>query len=353
MRIPHEEVGLAGGRSLHGVMVGAGHFAAYHADAWHRVPGVRITAVCDIDRHAADDLAQRHGIGARFADWREMIDSQRPDFVDVVTPPDTHDAICRHAAARGVHVICQKPLTSSLEEATALVDDVARARVRFMVHANWRWQPWYRRTRELLDDGAIGAPFSLSFLMRTGESWDVDAFLDRPDVAHEAPRMLLREMGVHFVDSFRYLLGEVETVYARTRRHNRIVRGEDAALVVLGFVDGPTAILDASRYNESTAADPMFTFGTMRLDGAKGHLLLHADGNLSLHPLGGIPELVEVDIPEAGFAGDCVRATQGHFAEALRTGVEFETPGRDWLRTLRVVEAAYRSAESGEVVAPD
>lgn len=341
---------MRGQTPLHGVMVGAGDFAQYHAEAWHRIPGVRITAICDLDQHSADDLAQRHGIGARFSDWREMIDTQAPDFVDVVTPPETHPDICRFAAARGANVICQKPLAPTFAQAQALVDDMVLAPTRFMVHANWRWQPWYRHTRRLLDDGAIGRPFSLSFRMRTGESWDVDAYLGRTDVAADHDRMLLAEVGVHFFDTFRYLLGEVDTVYARTQHRNAALAGEDSAMVMLGFTGGATAVLDASRYNESTAADPMLTLGTMRLDGSTGHLLLHADGDMTLHPVGGIPQLLELDVPDTGFAGDCVYATQEHFVQSLRSNLPFETDGPDFLRSLRIVDAAYHSAAHDQLV---
>ncbi len=336
--------------SLRGVMIGAGNFAAYHVDAWARIPGVRITAICDVDPIRADDLAQRHGISARFTDWREMIDTQEPDFVDIVTPADLHATQCRHAAARGAHVICQRPLTPTAAETAALVEHMATSRVRLMVHENWRWQPWYRKARELLAADVLGDPSTLMFRMRTGEGWDSDAYAAADPRPQDQPRLLLDEVGVHFVDAFSLLLGQVTSVYARTHRSNPKVRGEDAAVLVLGFEDGATAVLDASRYNESTAADPMLTFGTMRVDGSKGHMLLDADGALTLHPLGGIPEPVDYEVPEIGFAGDSVRATQQHFIQSLRSGLPFESEPLDHLRCVEIIEAAYDSAETGRAV---
>lgn len=338
---------------LHGVMIGAGQFASYHLDAWNRLDRVRIGAICDLDPHNADDLAQRYGISARFTDWREMIDSQQPDFVDIVTPPDTHHAMAHHAAARGAHVICQRPLAPTAGQSADLVDDMALFPIRFMVHENWRWQPWYRKAHELLAGDLIGEPFSLMFRMRTGEGWDTDAYMDRDASLHSQPRILLDEMGTHFVDTFRFLLGEVSSVYARLQRRNPALEGEDTAVVVLEFAEGQTAILDASRYNETTAADPRLTFGAMRLDGSKGHLLLDEDGRLTVHPLGGIPELVDYEIPEQGFAGDCVYALQRHFVDALVSGLPFESEGDDFLRSVEVIEAAYQSAERNVVVPLD
>lgn len=335
---------------LHGVMIGAGQFAAYHIDAWARLPDVRITALCDRDPNNADDLAQRYGVSARFTDWREMIDSQQPDFVDIVTPPDTHHAMCLYAAQRGAHVICQQPLASTAAGAVQVVDDMADTAVRFMVHENWRWQPWYRKIHEVLASGVIGEPFSLAFRMRSGEGWGPTAYMDRDISFWYKTRLLLYEVGVHFADAFRYLFGEVETVYARTQRNNTTLNGEDAAVVVLGFVGGQTATLDASRYNENTAANPRLTFGAMRLDGSAGHLLLDTDGSLTVHPLGGIPELVDYHVPDDGFAGDCVYAIQHHFIDAVRTNLPFEADAEDYLRSLAVIEAAYESAEDQTVV---
>lgn len=336
---------------LRGVLIGAGTFAAFHIDAWNRIPDARIAAICDVDPIRADDLAQRHGLTARFTDWREMIAAQEPDFVDIVSPPEAHAAQVRHAAARGAHVICQRPLTPTAAETAALVDHMATQTVRLMVHENWRWQPWYRTAHELLAAGTLGEPSTLMFRMRTGEGWGADAYTDLDPQARREPRLLLSQVGVHFVQAFSLLLGQVTSVYARTHRNNPVVRGEDAAVVVLGFDDGATAVLDASRYNESTAADPLLTFGTMRLDGTKGHLLLEADGTLTLHPLGGIPQPVDYEVPDIGFAGDSVYATQRHFITSLRSGLPFDSEPEDHLRCVGIIEAAYASAASGNAIA--
>ena len=336
---------------LRGVMIGAGNFAAYHIDAWNRLSDVRITAICDVDPIRADDLAQRYGISARFTDWREMIDALEPDFVDIVTPQDVHADQCRHAAARGAHIICQRPLAPTAAEAAEPVADLADAPVRLMVHENWRWQPWYRVAHDLLAAGSIGEPTTLSFRMRTGEGWGDDASADADPDVNDRPQLLLDQVGVHFAEAFSLLLGQITSVYARTHRSNPHVKGEDAAVVVFGFEDGPTAILDASRYNESTAADPLLTFGTMRIDGTAGHLLLETDGGLTLHPLGGIPEVVAYELPEHGFAGDSVHATQRHFVQGLRSGLPFESEAVDHVRCVEIIEAAYTSAATGQAIA--
>jgi len=113
---------------MRGVGLGAGYFSRFHYEAWSRIPEVKIVATCDKSKPAT------------YTDWREMIDREKPDFIDIITPPDTHEEVCVYAAERGIHIACQKPLAPTLDAAKRIVE--ATKNVRFMVHENWRWQPW-------------------------------------------------------------------------------------------------------------------------------------------------------------------------------------------------------------------
>ncbi len=145
------------------------------------------------------------------------------------------------------------------------------------------------------------------------------------------PRLLIYETGVHFIDTFRYLLGEPETVYARLRRLNPDILGEDSGQVVLGFGDGATAMLDANRYNENEARNPRLTFGELRIDGSKGHLTLDYEGDIVLKPLGQSSYRHDYPHEDTGFAGGCVHAVQTHFVEQFLSGEPFESTGEDYL----------------------
>lgn len=334
---------------LTGAVVGAGYFADFHLDAWARVEGVEIVAVVDADLDRAEAAAVR--VGARAFDRLDRLLAAGPiDFVDIVTPPATHRELALSAATAGVDVICQKPLAPSLAEAERLVEDLARHDIRFMVHENWRWQPWYRAIGRLVAAGVTGQPFHAQFTMRTGDGWAPNAYLGRQPYFRTYPRLLFHETGVHLIDTFRFLLGEIVSVYARTARRNPAIAGEDTGVAVLTFASGATAVFDGSRYNESAAADPRYTFGRFRLDAAHGHAEVDTDGRVRWTALGAHPTVVLENPPRIGFAGDSVRALSAHFVEQVRSGQPFESEGSDYLATVRAVEACYRSAETGEAI---
>jgi predicted dehydrogenase len=332
---------------LRGVSVGAGYFGRFHYDAWPRVSGAELVALCDRDPARAESVARHSGVPRFYTDAATMLDAERPDFIDIITPPDTHLALTTLAAERGVHVLCQKALAPSVQEAARIVEDAARAGIRFMVHDNFRFQPWHREFRRLLDAGAIGRLHSISCRTRMGDGWQPDAYLARQPYFRTMPQLLIFETGVHFIDVYRYLGGEVKTVFARLRRLNGAIAGEDAGVVVFEFASGGVGLWDANRYNESLSADPRFTFGDFLLEGDRGALRLDEEGRMSVHPLGERPRDHAYPLERRGFAGDCVQATLQHFVDGIRAGAPFETDGRDYLKTLAVQEAVYASAATG------
>jgi predicted dehydrogenase len=338
---------------LRGVAAGAGYFSHYQYEAWNRIPEVEITALSNRTASRAEEVRQRFGVPRIYADFEEMLDRERPDFVDIITPPPTHLEMVRAAARRQVAIVCQKPLAPTAEESRQVVEAAREAGVRLMVHENFRWQPWHREIRRLIDGDALGEVFSAYFRLRTGDGWPEDAYLARQPFFRDYPRLLIYETGVHFIDTFRYLLGEVETVYARLFRRNAAIQGEDSGILVLGFRSGATATWDANRYNESEAKNPRYTFGEMRIDGRRGHLLLDTEGGLTLKPLGRPAAAHPYDHADHGFAGDCVFAIQRHFVDCMLSGRPFESTGEDYLVNVRLVDACYESAATGQVVRVD
>ncbi|MDX2151943.1 MAG: Gfo/Idh/MocA family oxidoreductase [Bryobacteraceae bacterium] len=334
-------------KRLRGVGLGAGYFSKFQYEAWTRIPEVEITALYNRTEEKARAMMAAYGIPRCYSDWREVIEREQPDFVDIITPPETHEEMCAFAASRGVHISCQKPVAPTLAESRRIVENARSAGVRLMIHENFRWQPWYRKVKEIQRSGVLGELTHLTFLMRMGDGWGDDAYLARQPFFREYPRLLIYETGVHFIDTFRYLLGEIREVYAHLRRLNPVIRGEETGVVFFRFESGATALWDANRYNEVESPSPRYTFGAMRIDAMGGHLTLDTEARMRMKLLGQAGADVEYPHQDVNFGGDCVYALQRHFVDCLLTGAEFESNGGDYLKSIAAVEAVYESARTG------
>jgi predicted dehydrogenase len=335
---------------LKGVGIGAGYFAGYQYRAWKRIPEVEITAMCNRDKTKADPILSECGISKHYNCYQEMLDIEKPYFVDIITPPSTHPEMCREAADRGINIICQKPLAVTFEEANQIVSYCSKKGVRFMVHENWRFQPWYREIKKLIDTGTIGRVHYIYFRSRMGDGWGENAYIPRQPYFREYPRLLVFENGIHFIDTFRYLKGEIRSVYAKFRKLNPVIKGEDFAVVTFEFDDGSLAVWDANRFNQPNYTNPRYTFGEMLIEGDDGSIRLYSDGSLTIQKLGNNEEKHFYLHHKIDFSGDCVYTTQRHFIDKLISGDEFETNGTDYLKSLAIQESVYRSAAHNSVI---
>ena len=339
--------------NLKGVAIGAGYFSQFQYEAWTRIPEVEITALCNSNAERAKGIMDAYGVKKHYTDYKEMILIEKPDFVDIITPPETHFEMCKFAADHGVHIICQKPLAPTLEESKKIVDYVSSKGVRFVVHENFRFQPWHREIRKIIDNGDLGNLFNLNFRSRMGDGWGEDAYLARQPYFRDYKKLLIYETGVHFIDTFRYHAGEVANVYAILKKLNPVIKGEDAGLMVLNFESEATAVWDANRYNESNFNNARYTFGEYLVEGSKGSLRLYADGKITLQNLGKAEKEHVYTHNNVGFAGDCCYIFQRDFIDKLISGETFETSGENYLKTLKVQEAVYESATKNTSIVID
>lgn len=330
-----------------GVMAGAGFFAQFHAEGWQRVQGARIAAIADPDLDKARDFARRFQIPKVYSDTAGMLLAEKPSFLDIVTGPETHRALVETAAARGIDVICQKPMAPDWDDCVAMVARCEAAGVRLLIHENWRWQPWHRAVKRLIAEGALGEVFHAGFRMRTGDGRGEEPYQVQP-YFRRMPRLLIYETLVHFLDTLRFLAGEIDSLSCRTARVNPLIQGEDCALIELDFASGAQGLIDANRISGPTPPPP--AFGELRVEGTLGMVRMTPEGRLFLTRYGEPECEHEFDRPDEGYRGDSVRAFQQHAADCLSTGARCESEGRDYLRTVAAVLACYESAETARRV---
>lgn len=317
-----------------GALIGAGFFADFQAEAWMRMKDVDIVAVVDSVADRSHAFAARHGLLRSYVSAETMFHNEQIDFVDIATRPDSHLALTRLAAQRGVHVISQKPMAPTLADSIAMCEACERAMVRLLIHENWRWQPWYRHAKRVIASGALGALRHLSFDWRTGDGNGPTPFSAQP-YFRDMTRLIIFESLVHILDTFRFLAGELQLTSCETRRVNPVIAGEDWAEIRCQFASGATGFVHGDR--QTGAVPAPVAMGSMVIEGEHGTLLIKPAGELLLNK-----EPIKFTPTTLGYKGDSVFATQAHLLRCLITGEPCETEGREYLKTASLVESAYR-----------
>lgn len=361
---------------MRGALIGTGSIAPYHLAAWRNVAGVEIVALCNRTIEKARALAERFGIEAAhvYGDVEELLARESDlQFVDIATAPDLHRAQTEAAAAHGLHVLCQKPLAPSLEEAQSMLAACQRANVLLSVNENWRWRSWYREVKRQLQQGVLGR---LHYVRVTNHhsvtlprpDGNLPPLLERQAYTRAMPRLIVFEWGIHLIDTLRMLLGDPQWVHAHMAHVSPLCAGEDRALILLGFGE-VIACLDLSWASHVPDALPSLLEEVL-IEGEGGSLALipnkgEGDCIRLVRPLP--PERVPPDrvrpwspvVTQAWPAhdGDIAAAYQAsydaahrHFIECLRAGRLPETHAGDNLITLRAAFGAYQSAAENRVV---
>jgi D-apiose dehydrogenase len=334
---------------LRGALIGCGFFAINQLHGWRGVEGASIAALCDSDPARLALAGEQFGVANRYADAEEMLAREKPDFVDIATTVASHRPLVELAARHGIAVICQKPFALSMADARAMVAACERAGAPLMVHENFRWQAPIRAVRAEIDQGAIGKPFWGRASFRSA----FDVFSGQPYLA-EGERFIIEDLGIHILDSARFLFGDVGRLTARTARVNPAIRGEDVATMLLDHDNGMSSIVDCS-YATRLAVEP-FPETLIEVDGAEGSIRLRqgyemvVTGRDSVRRLDVSPRLLPWASTPWHNIQESVQTIQQHWIDCLRGGREPATSGRDNLKTLALVEAAYQGAASGQTI---
>jgi predicted dehydrogenase len=333
-------------------VIGCGFWAQYQIAAWKELPEAELVAVCDIDPEKAKSTAQKYGVAHAFTNAREMLRQIKPDFVDIITPVETHLDFVKLAADHQVPVICQKPLAPDISTAHEMVSYCHSAGVPLFVHENFRWQAPMRRIREILLAGTIGEVFKANVSFCSA----FPVFENQPFLA-EIEKFIIADVGSHVLDVARYLMGEVRNLRCLTRRVNPDIKGEDVANVLLEMQSGAHCYVEMSY--ASILEKEVFPQTLILLEGKRGSLRLGPDFQLSITTREGTkhekvaPPIYEWVNPDYAVVQSSMVAINRDFLQALQQGQPAEITGEDNLRTMQLVNVAYDSAAQGAVLPID
>ncbi len=325
-----------------GGIVAAGHLPAYSA------LGLSVLGIYDRDEGRARDLAERFEIERVYESAEEAFMDPRTDVVDIAVLPWAQPAVAGAALDAGKHLLCQKPLAPTLVEARELVEKAESRGLCLAVNQQLRWDEGIAAAQEMIRRGWIGRVEYVGFnvdITTDVSQWPWLVSSDRFDFSYHS---------IHYFDVIRYLLGEPRRVFAHTTRNaTPSIAGETKTNTILTYGDDRRAIVNVN--HDNFTGDQKAEFRVEGSDGViKGTLGLLYD-----YPRGR-PDTLEVFsrvTPTDGWLAYPVTerwiptAFGGPMAgllEWIATGTPSVTSGRENLGTIALLEALYRSSDSGE-----
>ncbi len=339
-------------RELRFAVLGTGFWARYQLAAWRELRGPHCVALYNRTAAKAEKLAREFAVPAVYSDADELIEKERPDFVDIITDVATHPKFVELAARHKVPVICQKPLAPTLADAEEMLDACGTAGVPLLVHENWRWQTPIRELKRILNSGVIGKIFRA----RVTYSNSFPVFENQPFLK-ELDQFILTDIGTHILDTVRMLFGEAHTLYCRTTRIHGDIRGEDVATVMMGMESGTTVTCEMSYASriEHDRFPETFVF----VEGERGSAELAPDFWIRVTTHAGTqarrcpPPFYAWADPRYALVQGAGVACNANLLSALKNEAPAETTGEDNLKTLQLVFGAYESARTGQALQLD
>jgi D-apiose dehydrogenase len=320
-------------------IVGCGNISRMHFDAYLPHPErIKIVAACDIDSEHVKEAQKKYGFAQGFGSLEEMIAQAEWDVAVVCTPTNVRRHVVDTLAAAGKHIFVEKPFADTYEDAQHMVNTCAQANVKLAVNQNFRYHYPFDMARNLVAQGVIGRVVNIvhqDLMFRQDAGWRT-----------QQQRHAMAVMGVHWFDGFRWILGDDAVSLTCETRSSEAIQcvGETEASVILSFSQGTLA-----SYLESFSA-PNGRTETLVL-GETGELAFNYNGLSLFDPSHRTTPREQWENPyrgshkpEASFTGFNL------LLSALEEGNEPANSGRDNLKTIALLDSAYRSAATHRMI---
>ena len=313
-------------------ILGAGDIARRHmAPAMCNAAGHRIAAIMRRDPAQARAFAAEFGVERVYTEARDLLNDPAVDAVYIATPPSSHAELTALAAEAGKHVLCEKPIASTVLEARSMIAVCARHHVRLMVCHYQRFNKRHQQIREWVQGGTIGRVVSVRMNFSSYSPPGPDAWRHSRAIAGGGPIM---DLGSHCLDLLMYLCGPIETSAVLTDSLAYGMEVEDTASMLLRLETGTQATVTTHwsahipNPEESSAIELWGTEGTIMAQplfskDSSGTLFLHRPARVENHSTGPGRKIHE-DVIE-------------HFRQAIITGEPVLAPAEDTLAGLEII----------------
>lgn len=331
-------------------MIGCGGIVNYAHLPAYKAHHLNVLACYDLRAEAAEKTAQEHGIPTVYAELDQMLADERIEIVDIAVQPWAQPGIAVKALEAGKHLLCQKPLAVSYEDALVIVEAARRTGRKVAVNQQMRWDSGIAAAKDLITRGFIGQPTDAQIQVSSITPWHMWPWLA------QSPRLEIQYHSIHYLDSMRYLFGDPEWVTSRhTRYPLQKARAETKTVTVLDYPSGMQVLVAVNHYDESGDNYAEFRFlGTEGLiKGTIGLMYNYPTGRidtLQAHSKSFAPDLwFDVKL-EGLWVPDAFIGPMASLMEAIQTDSKPITDIEDNLCTLRMVDACYLSATENRSV---
>lgn len=325
-------------------VIGCGFIGGFHGRALLNTPDAILYAAADVNADTLGAYAKKYGVARTSTDPEAFVDDPDIDAVAIGVPNAYHLPLALRYLEAGKHVLIEKPMAMNTEEGLKIAAAAKANDRRLLVGHMWRFDPEMQFLRKAVKDGLLGRIFKTKGY-GIHILWGPTGWFSQKKLAGGGA---LADMGVHAIDNARYLLGDPEpvSVYARVSTHFGNYDVDDTGVLVITWDDDTTSIIESGWWQPHMDGPE----GATTVFGTKGYgSVFPTELRLELagHPGVFKPVVQERDDHCAQFIYD---GQMEHFTTCIRTGRD-PVPGADHgLAVMRIVDAAYASAESGEVV---
>lgn len=344
-----------GEKMLKAGIIGAGTAGNWHANAVKKFPEMcTLAAIADLDEKRLKFLQRKHPQVAMYADYREILKRSDIDAVHICLPHHLHARICIEAFKAGKHVLCEKPMANTLEEADAMINAARNAGRKLMIAENQRFLPAIIKIKELLAAGTIGEPKLIQTYeggsevknMSDPESWKSNCV--------EAGGGAWIDSGIHRISVLRYLFGEIESISGRAERLFIAceTKGDDNCAFTVEFACGALGTVAccftvASEWNN-----------TMEIYGTQGTILENHNWEQPIKLFSALPgpdqsKWVCPEVEHKVFPGYyplTYEAELKHFYTCLVNDAEPFMTGEEGRKALEIILLGYEASRTGKIM---
>ena len=327
-------------------LIGTGFVANPHAIGYSRVaPGVSITAACDPRAEVLAEFAARYGVPHTYPTSAQLLDSGEVDAVVLLTPPAIRDEVIFPAIERGIHLLIEKPFASTARDALRYTTAAEAGGVTLAVSQNFRWFPEYQWLADQLRRAEAGPVIYLG----------ATAFQNRPQPKGvwraDQTRLEMAIFSVHLIDRLQWLAGlggAVPTSVSAVTRQDEAagLPGEQFTTLIVQFDSGAVATMTSSWLSKRLPRHEC------RVDTTVGSAVVDRPGPMTGDAHGAAEfgdDRADATFPDPDglHAAESYGYSVAEFARAIAAGEEPEHSGRNNLRTMGIMDAAYLSAARG------